>query len=682
MPDSADTILHNDEGMWLPNRLPLKRIADRHNVNLPPNFGEEVMKRTVRMNNGGSASFVSPHGLIATNHHVAESILSDLSSESKDYIRDGFYAKTQEEEIPAPELEVNVLCEIEDVTLRVKAATPDTLSPESSHAARDAVIAEIEKESFEKTGLRSDVVTLYQGGVYHLYRYKRYRDVRVVFAPEKQIASFGGDFDNYEYPRYCLDIAFLRVYENGTPLSTPDHFVFKTESPKNGDLLFIAGHPGTTDRLSTYAHITYLRDHGLPHRLDILRRYEISLQQFSGKSPESKRRAGPELGGIQNGRKRYVGQLWALQEPNLMARVHERERALRNALSNAPKELQERVGDPWDDIEKVLPIMRSMRDEINVFENLRGFRTEYMGIARTIVRLLTEDQKPNAERLPEFGDARRESLLATLYAPTPLYDDLETWKLADSLAYLLETFTEKDSMVRTILNGKSPRNRASELISTTSLKDIDVRKRLIGEGVSRIGESKDSMIALALFIDERARSIRKKFETEVEEVFERAHAKIAEALFNLYGEDLYPDATFTLRVAVGTVQSFNREQMEVPSHTVVSGIVPHGMAHNFEHPWDLPPAWDQHRKWIESSTSAFNFITTHDTHGGNSGSPVFTKELEIVGLLFDGIMEGQGDTYVYTDEVSRSVSVHAGVIIDSLTNVYHADRLVKELRNA
>ena len=673
--------MRGDEGMWLPNALPLKRLKELYGFEPKPGWAERVQKASVRMNNGGSASFVSPQGLLVTNHHVAESILGDLSSPQKDYIADGFYAESLEKEIKAPQLEVNILWEIEDVTERVLGAVTPEMSTDESKEAKKAEIVRIEKESFEATRLRSDVVTLYQGGQYHLYRYRKYTDIRLVFAPEHDIANFGGDFDNYEYPRYSLDVAFFRVYENEKPLETEYFFKWATENSKEKDLQFVSGHPGHTDRLSTSARIKYLRDFGLPYQLNLLRRQEISLQQYAGRSAENERRAQRPIHSVQNQRKRLVGQLAAIEDPDFMAAILEREEELRNRVSVDP-EMKARYGDAWAMVEKAEAKVLTIRNELNLLENGLGFLSRYFGIARTLVRLADENEKPNSERLREYAEASLDSLLEKLFSPAPIYSDLEEHTLADSLALLAETLGFENILVKQVLAGKSPVGRAQKLVSGTKLGDVEERKRLAAGGKKVIAESNDHFILLARLIDDGARAVRKIFESEVEEVRERAYAKIAEAKFALYGEDIYPDATFTLRFAFGMPLGYADGGIDFPYQTTISGTFAHAEKHNNEKPWQLPKSWLEHKEELLSDTKCLNFVTTHDSHGGNSGSPVIDKDLRIVGLLFDGNLQSLGNTFVYIKHAvdpSRSVSVHAAGILDLLKRVYKTERLIREL---
>lgn len=674
---NKDTFVKKNEGMWLPNKLPLKQFKKYYKFTPDEDWGERVQKSCVRMNNGGSASFVSPDGLIVTNHHVAESILHDLSSAKKDYLKDGFYAKTHKEELKAPKLEVNVLWEIEDVTDRVTEAVEAKKSPAAKTEARKAEIAAIEKESLEETSLRSDVVTLYQGGAYHLYRYKKYTDIRVVFAPEAAIAGFGGDFDNYEYPRYCLDATFFRVYENNKPVQTDYFFKWNTANSKMGELTFVAGHPGTTYRLTTAARIKYLRDVGLPRWMNILHRWEISMQQYGGKSPEHERQAKNDLHSWQNVRKRWQAEIDVLQDPEFMNDIVEREEYVRSLIRKDPK--LKAYDSAWDDIEKTQKVMMKIRDELGFFEHGRGFDTTYFKFARMLVRMHDEDKKKNGERLPEYAEARRPQLLQNLHSTQPIYPELEEFKLKDSLSFLLETFGDEDKDVQKILDGKSPTARAREMVKQTKLGNVNFRKKLLKEGKKEVQASKDPFITLVKLIDDRSRTVRKIYEEKIAHVEEEAYGKIARALFELFGEAVYPDATFTLRVAYAPITKYGYEKVNEQDWTTIGGVFDHAEKHERSGYWTLPQSWLKKEAVLKKDTATFNFITGHDTHGGNSGSPVFDRDLNITGLLFDGMLHSQGDAYDYMSIPDHSLSVHSAGIYSVLKKVYNAKRLVSEL---
>lgn len=676
----ADKILRGDEGMWPMNLVPKDRIQKLHKSDITDEWLTKVQRAAVRMNNGGSASFVSGNGLIATNHHVASEVLYALSSEKRDLMRDGFLAKSKAEELKAPQLEVNVLWEIEDVTKTVEETLRGVRSPKERMEKRRAVIAKIEKESKERTGLRSDVVTLYNGGRYHLYRYKKYTDVRLVFAPESAIASYGGDIDNYEYPRYSLDVTFFRVYENGKPLRSPDYFTWSTDAPVMNQTLFIAGHPGHTDRLTTYDRIRMMRDEGMPKLMDYVRRQEVLLQQFAGRSPEHARRADDALHSVQNGRKRYSGQLASIQSEKFLSALKKREDTVRKEIAKRPA-LKKKVGKAWEEVAQASKFYSAHRNEYVLFEGGRGFRTQFFSIARAIVRMADEDRKPNAKRLEEYGDARRDSLLDELYSPAPIYKDLEEHLFTDALRYLVETAGSNDPVVEDVLKGDSVEEVAAQYIRGTKLDSVKERKRLVEGGAKAVRASKDPFVRLALLIDERARKIRKLIETNVDTVIEDAYGRIAGALFEIYGESLYPDATFTLRLAYGSTAPYTFRKVPEPKYSTIGGVFAHGALHNQEGPWKLPLSWERQKKALIKDRSAFNFLTSHDTHGGNSGSPIFTKDLKICGLLFDGIVETQGgDSFMYmADAREHTVCVHTQGIHSVLQKVYNATALVREL---
>jgi hypothetical protein len=674
--------VHSDEGMWLFNQPPTKLLKERHNFDVTKDWLEHLQKSSVRFNTGGSGSFVSGDGLVMTNHHVGADQLQKMSSQEKDYLKDGYYAKSPAEEVKCPDLELNVLMEIEDVTDRVNGAVKPSMDAVAAQKARKAVMNTIEKESTDKTGLRSDVVTLFQGGMYHLYRFKKYTDVRLVFAPEKTIAFFGGDPDNFEYPRYDLDICFFRVYEDGKAVK-PQHFLKWSEAGcKDGDLTFVSGHPGRTDRLNTVKHLQFLRDTAYPLLLDYLRRKEILLKTFGDRSKENMRRAEESLFSIQNSRKARLGGLAGLQDPGLMKKKETEEKALQDAVANDPK-LKKEFGDAWDQIERTINVLTGDDDDGIYVDHLllergRAFQCDLFEIARTLVRLAEETTKPNADRLREFGEARLESLKIKLFSDAPIYDDLETVELADSLSYYMEMIGADNDLLQKVLDGKSPQNRASELIRGTKLKDVSVRKKLADGGKAAIEACNDPMIQLAKLVDEKSREVRKRFETEVDEVQQQAYAKIAKAVFAAKGADTYPDATFTLRLAFGLVKGYEEDGKAIPAMTRMGGAYKHAANHDNKDPFELPKRWMERKDRLNPETP-FNFVSTADIIGGNSGSPVVNRKGELVGIIFDGNIQSLVLDFVYTDEVARAVSVHSASIIEALRKIYEADKLADEL---
>jgi hypothetical protein len=664
-----------DEGMWLFNDPPRKQLKERYNFDATDAWLEHVQKSSVRFNSGGSGSFVSEDGLVLSNHHVGADTLQKISSKEKDYLKLGFYARTLEEEIKAPDLELNVLMSIEDVTDRVNRAVKAGASDEESFKARRAVMAEIEKESKDKTGLRSDVVTLYQGGRYHLYRFKRYTDVRVVFAPEQQIAFFGGDPDNFEYPRYCLDVCFFRAYENGKPAKIQHYLKWSQSGTKDGDLTFVSGHPGRTSRLLTMSELEYTRDYRLPKTLERLNRLEVLLTAYSGRSQENTRRAKDELFGVQNSRKANVGRLAGLLDPAVMAKKAENEKKLRQAAASRD-EFKEVVG-AWDRIAAAQKVIADTARVYNLLEGGSAFGSELFGIARTLLRAAEERPKPNGERLREFVESSRDSLELALFSDKPIYDDLEELLLSDSLTYLVAEMGATNKTVQDVLAGKSPRARATELIKGTKVKDVAFRKKLYEGGKSAVDAANDPMIALAKLVDAEAREARKIIENQGE-AKQQAHAAIAKARFAVEGTSTYPDATFTLRLAYGTVKGYEEGGQKIAPHTVYAGLYERAKEQQERPPFDLPKIWSERKSKLDLKTP-FNLISTADIIGGNSGSPVIDRKGEFVGIIFDGNIQSLVLDFIYTDEQARAVSVDSRGIIEALRKVYRTDKLVAEL---
>jgi hypothetical protein len=671
-----------DEGMWLFNNPPYKTLQDKYHFQPTAAWLEHLQKSSVRFNSGGSGSFVSADGLVMTNHHVGADCLQKISSNDKDYVKTGFEARTRSEEPKCVDLELNVLMGIEDVTSRVAGAVTSGMNSADAEKARRAVINNIEKESRDKTGLRSDVIPLYNGGQYHLYHYKRYTDVRLVFAPQKASAFFGGDPDNFEYPRYDLDICFFRVYENNQAVHV-EHFLKWSEAgAAEGDLIFVSGNPGRTERLDTMAHIEYQRDLVVPGALNLLRRREVLLKNYSDRSSENARRAEDELFGIENSRKAYLGIIAGLQDPAIMDKKRAAEKTLRDKVSNDPK-MQQAYGDAWDQVAATLKTLVKIRDEYNLIgfgpvKRGQAFNSDLFEVAMTLVRLAQESPKPNSERLREFSETGLDSLKLELFSEAPIYDDFETVKLSDSLGLMMEVMGADNELVKKVLAGKSPRDRAAELVHGTKLKDVAIRKQLADGGLKAIDASNDPMIELAKLVDPPSRRIRQTFEQQVDEPQRQAYSKIANARFAVYGSSLYPDATFTLRLAFGEAKGYVEAGQKIPWATTMGGTFEHADAHENKGPFELPAIWRERKAKLNLSTP-FNFVNTADIIGGNSGSPVVNREGDLVGIIFDGNIQSLVLDYIYTDQESRAVAVHSAGILEALRKIYAADRLVGEL---
>jgi hypothetical protein len=666
-----------DEGMWTFNNVPRAEIKKKYGFEVTDEWLNKVRLASVRFNNGGSGSFVSPNGLVLTNYHIVEDIVGDVSTPEKDLAKEGFVAKTRAEEIKAPSLELNVLMSIEDVTSRVLGAVKAGATDAEAFAARRAEIAAIEGESLKATGLRSDVITLYQGGQYNLYRYKKYTDVRLVFVPEFQAAFFGGDPDNFNFPRYNIDMALVRVYENDQPVHPEHYFKWSTAGAKEGSLVFVTGNPGSTSRLDTVAHLEQLRDTSIPIILRLLERREEVLKKYMSLGEEQTRQAQNELNGVQNSLKVYRGQLKGLKDPALMARKMKEEQALRKAIAANP-ERQKMYGDAWDAIANAHKAYPTYVRDRRIFEQAAGFNSTLFIYARTLVRLAAENEKPNAERLPEYTDARRASLEQALYSPAPIHKDFEKLKLADSLGFMVELLGADNELAKQVLAGKTPEARADELISATKLDDPEYRKELAKGGKAAIDASTDPMIVVARMIDPKAREVRKRYESEVTGVERANYAKIARALFETEGTKLYPDATFTLRLSYGAVEGYMENGKKVPPFTTLGGLYARSEQFKQQFPYNLPPRWWEKKSALNLNTP-FNFVSTNDITGGNSGSPAINQNGELVGLIFDGNIQSLVGDFMYDPSVNRAISVDSRGMLEVLKKIFNANDIAAEL---
>ena len=668
--DLASTrFAHSDEGMYLFNDLPIQLLKERHGFTPTSEWADHLRLSSVRFNSGGSGSFISSDGLVLTNHHVASDTLHKLSTPERNLIDDGFLANQTSDELKAPDLELNQLVSIENVTGRVNNAVASDASTEDAATQRRAVIATIEKESLEKTGLRSDVITLFGGAKYHLYRYKKYTDVRLVWAPETAAAFFGGDADNFEYPRYNLDATIMRVYENGKPAQL-EHFLKWSSQPLAQDeLVFVSGNPGRTQRIYTAEALKFLRDDRIPYVLDFLRRKEILLQQFGLEGTEQSRRARDELFGIQNARKAYTGMLGGLQNPQTITTKTKQQTELLNQIGS--NESLKPLAIAWDNIAK---LQAEKRDMLRRGVSLRSTLFNY---ALEIILLAAEDQKPDEKRLRGYTDPARDSLLQELLSTAPVYTDLEQVKLADELSRLIEFRGAEDELVLQVLAGKGPRERAAELIAGTSLVEVDARKKLVDGGSEVVSASPDAMIALARTLEAEYRTVRETNE-QIAERERQAYAKITEAVTSIQGTGGYPDATFTLRLAFGTVKGYDEDGNFVDPFTNFAGAYQHAQDHAGQDDFDLPPSWMQHQDDVDRNTH-LNFVCTADIIGGNSGSPVVNRAGELVGLIFDGNIQSLTSDYIYSDEQGRAVSVAGDGILEALRSIYGAEELASQI---
>ncbi|MBX6316066.1 MAG: S46 family peptidase, partial [Isosphaeraceae bacterium] len=506
-----------------------------------------------------------------------------------------------------------------------------------------------------------------------------YTDVRLVFAPEFDIAFFGGDPDNFEYPRYDLDVCFFRAYEDGKPAQVEHYLKWSPRGSKEGELVFVAGHPGRTSRLNTVAHLEYLRDVGFPLSLSLLKNREEHLLAYSKKGNEQARQAKEDLFGVQNSRKARLGGLAGLKDESFMERKRQAERALRDRIEADPRK-KAKYGAAWDKIAQSVRVQAELAKPYLFLEQGFAFDSRLFQIARTLVRLAVESGKPNAERLREYGDAARASLEQQLYSEAPIYPEFETAKLANSLAFWKEQMGPDDPIVQRVLRGRAPEQVAAELVKGSKLADVSVRKKLAEGGLKAIESSDDPMIKLALAVDADARAVRKRREDEVEGVQTSQYALIARALFEDQGTSTYPDATFTLRLAFGTVKGYEQHGQEIPPYTTIGGAFEHAARHGNQPPYELPKSWIEAKQERRLRLDTpLNFVSTADIIGGNSGSPVVNQDGEVVGLIFDGNIYSLVLDFGYDDKLARAVAVDSRGIIEALRSIYRAESLLQEL---
>jgi formate dehydrogenase maturation protein FdhE len=607
---------------------------------------------------------------------VGAGCVQQLSTEGHDYIKTGFYAKTEAEEAKCPNLELNQLVGIEDVTDKINAGIKPEMSTAEIGAAQRAAMSQVEKECATSTGLRCDVVTFYSGQVYNLYKYKKYTDVRLVFAPEFDIAFFGGDPDNFTYPRYDLDITFFRVYENDKPAHLDNYLKWSPTGVKDGDLIFVSGHPGNTGRLLTMAQLEFLRDVQYPMALKVYARRIALLQEFSKQSEENARIAKEDVFGMQNSQKAITGYQSGLLDKEIMKEKTSQEVYLRAAFKVASKDTN--ATDPWEEIAQAIKTQQAIFPNLSYLERMRAFPSHLAQFARTLVRAAEEKPKPNPDRMREFRDSALPSLEQQLFSTEPIYKNLETALLTDGLSEMQESLGKENPEVQKVLQGKTPADVAKDLIVNTKLDDVAVRKQLYEGGRAAIDASTDPLIVLMRSIDPDARSARREFEDKVDSVVRRDGGAIAKARFAQSGFTQPPDATFTLRLSYGVVKGYQENGKAIPFDTTMGGAYQRAAEHGSQSPYNLPESWIRLKDKLDLKTP-FNFVSTADIIGGNSGSPTVNKNGEVVGIIFDGNIESLPWNFAYSDTQGRAVSVDSRGIQEALRKIYGAAALADEL---
>lgn len=668
--------LRADEGMWTFDNVPEDLLFERHGFVPDAAWLEHARLASLRFSDGGSGSFVSPDGLVLTNHHVAIVQLQKMSTREKDYLKEGFFARVPAEERPCPDLELNQLVSYENVTDKVRAALPAG-APEAKVAeARRSALAALEKGCSEATGLRCDAVELYQGGEFWLYRYKKYTDIRLVMAPEKQAAFFGGDPDNFVYPRYSLDFAFFRVYEGGKPVKPARLFAFDPKGPSEGELTFVTGHPGSTSRQLTMAQLVFERDVAGPRGIRSLERARRAHRDWAARGPEEARQAVDSLFSIENSLKVRTGRLQGLSNGPLFARKAADEAEFRARVANDPA-LARELGSPWDDAAAAVKKVEGRYARLKTYAG--RYRAHSMTRdAETIVLWTAEVLKPNGKRYEEFRDSALESLRFQVFSPAPAYPEMEQFLLARKLEEYRDELGAEDPFVRALLGGKTPEAAAAEALRGSRMGDPAFRKALVEGGRKAVEASKDPLVRFALRLEPFYRELRDWHQDEVESVEVSVGERLSKARFAVYGKTAYPDATFTLRLSMGRALGYEQGTTMVPFKTTLGGLYARSDSFDGRPPFDLTAMLAAARPRVDMK-APLNFVSTNDITGGNSGSPTVNQRLRLVGLVFDGNVESLSNAYLYDEERGRALSVHAGGILEALKNVYGMDALAAEL---
>jgi V8-like Glu-specific endopeptidase len=667
------TAAHADEGMWTFHGFPFDKANSTLKTKLDQKWLDRVRTATVRLSNC-TGSFVSGNGLILTNHHCVASCLADLSSKEQSLLEAGFLATRPADEKRCQTQVADVLVGMEDVTSKIAAAIAGK-DDKAANEARKATLTDLESKCEASTKRKCQAVTLYEGGQYWLYQYQRYTDVRMVFAPESDIAAFGGDPDNFQFPRWCLDMGILRIYDDaGKAVKTPNHLKINFAGPGAGDPVFVSGHPGSTDRLLTVAELQAQRNYEIPNWL--LRYSELRGRyiQFSAQSPQNARITADQLNGIENGIKVRRKQLDALHEDALFSRKQAEEANLKQQVA-ANAELRAAIGDPWADIARAEAVKAGLWYPYTFIENGAGFQGRLLTFARTLVRGAEERGKPNAERFREFTDAALPRIEQQLGAAVPVYPELEELRMAFGFERMREWLGPDHPTVRQLLAKESPAELAKRLVTGTKLGDPAARLALWNGGAAAINASDDPLIQLARAVEPEARRVRKEAEDHVEAPKELASEKIAKARFAVLGTSVYPDATFTLRLNWGTVGAWVENGKPVAPFTKLARVFERATG---AEPFKVPDSWMKVKDKLDLETP-FNLATNNDIVGGNSGSPLISAKGEVVGLLFDGNIHSISGSYWFDTEKNRAIAVHPAIMKEALTKVYGATALFTEL---
>jgi Peptidase S46 len=671
---SSPRVTHAEEGMWTFDNFPSQTVA-KYGFTPSQAWLDHVRASSLRIAAGCSASFISAHGLVMTNHHCVVDCVKDLSTAQQNFVETGFAAKTVAEERKCSGFELDQLTEIRNVTADVQGATAGKTG-DAANVALHAEEAKLQQSCGSDPTILCEVVSLYHGGVYDLYRYKRYNDVRLVFAPEFAVAQFGGDPDNFNFPRFDYDLGIVRAYEGGQPAASPDYLRWSANGSNAGDLVFVSGNPGGTSRELTISQLSFQRDRIFPSRMPMIAEYRGQLEQFIARGPEQAREANEDLFFVANDFKAEFGMQQALMDPRFFGTKQEEEKRLRAAVAANPKLAPD--GSAWSELAELQSVRAQLYAKRTAMYSLL-FHSSLLGHAITLLRASVERTKPNGERLPEYTDQSLIGVQQEISAPVPVYKDLDELNLANLFTGIQRDLGADDPFVQKILGKESPEQLAYRLAIGTHLDDPKVRESLYSGGQAAVTASTDPMILFAASIDPDLRAIRKDYEARVDAPTRAATERIAKARFAVYGTSIDPDATFTARLSYGTVKGFTDGQgISVQPYTTIAGLFERGTG---APPYNLPQSWISAKPVLNLATP-MNLSTTNDIIGGNSGSPLINKNAEVVGLVFDGNIFSLGGDYGYDPMANRAVSLDSRALLEGLRKVYHLDRIVDEVESS
>jgi len=669
--------LFAEEGFWTFDQPPVDYLKQQYSFELTPEWLDHVQRSSCRLNDGGSGSIVSANGLVLTNYHVGFGQIQKLSTPENDYIANGFIAHSYTDEIPTTDLEIDILYSIENITERVHQAAAHLTDPTAIKTARDAEIARIEQAANAQGDLVYEVVELYNGSQFKLYGYRRYTDIRLVFAPEMFTAYFGGDLDNYTYPRWSLDFALFRIYENEKPLKAEHFLQWNPEGATNKELVFVSGHPGNTRRLQTVTQMAFDRDYLIPFQLRELQVLRQAVYAYEARGMEQARQARPDHAFVENMLKRVGSWAVGLNDSTIFNQQIRREQALRDFVQTDPA-LAATYGNLWNDIDQAYSNFETFYKHHFVEDRLFGWKGSLIGKARTIVEWVTEIEKPNEERLEDYRDSNLESLAYEVFSEAPVYAEKEAFLFGERFQFIADELGKDDPFVQTLFEGKPPRDVAQEAILNSRLVDAAYRRELVEGGVAAVEASTDPLIVLARRVVPMLRQYHEQYKNQVKSVIETQGSLLADLMFQQHGSELPPDANFTLRLSFGTVSGYPYNGTVAPYQTTLYGLFDRAYGFNNQFPFQLPQRYREAEEQLNLRTP-YNFVLEADVVGGNSGSPVVNREGKLVGLIFDGNIESIISTYIYNAEQGRSVAVHPAIMLEVLDKIYGAPHLVQEL---